>query len=111
MHVARARWPRIRHSATLRPSREVGAARIRYLDRDKCRRLVTASPEPLRPIVHGVMLTGLALANLPGARRRFDFHRDSGKVVVRTSKAGKVGGGTTYRQLGADSRHSSSSEQ
>ena len=35
------------------PFREADAARVRYLDRDECRRLVNASPEPLRSIVRG----------------------------------------------------------
>jgi integrase len=71
------------------PFREVDAARVRYLDRDECRRLVNASPEPLRTIVRGAMLTGARYSEL--ARMRVaDFHRDSGTVVVRTSKAGKV---------------------
>jgi hypothetical protein len=33
------------------PFREADAARVRYLDRDECRRLVNASPEPLRSII------------------------------------------------------------
>jgi|SRR5579885_1986021 len=45
------------------------AARVRYLDRDECRRLVNASPEPLRIA---------------------DFHPDSGTLLVCTSKNGKV---------------------
>jgi hypothetical protein len=37
--------------ARVAPFREADAARVRYLDRDECRRLVNASPEPLRTIV------------------------------------------------------------
>jgi integrase len=71
------------------PFREVDAARARYLDRDECRRLVNASPEPFRTIVRGGLLTGARYSEL--ARMRVaDFHRDSGTVVVRTSKAGKI---------------------
>jgi len=71
------------------PFREVDAARVRYLDRDECRRLVNASPEPLRTIVRGALLTGARYSEL--ARMHVaDFHRDSGTVVVRTSKTGKV---------------------
>jgi integrase len=71
------------------PFREADAARIRYLDREECRRLVNASPEPLRTIVRGALLTGARYSEL--ARMHVaDFHRDSGTVLVRTSKAGKV---------------------
>jgi integrase len=71
------------------PFREADAARVRYLDRDECRRLVNASPEPLRSIVQGALLTGARYSEL--ARMRVaDFQRDSGTVLVRTSKGGKV---------------------
>jgi integrase len=71
------------------PFREAGAARVRYLERDECRRLVNASPEPLRAIVRGALLTGARYSEL--ARMRVaDFHRDSGTLMVRTSKTGKV---------------------
>jgi integrase len=71
------------------PFREADAARVQYLDRDECRRLVNASPEPLRTIVRGALLTGARYSEL--ARMHVaDFHRDSGTVLVRTSKAGKV---------------------
>jgi integrase len=71
------------------PFREADAARVRYLDRDECRRLVNASPEPLRTIVRGALYTGARYSEL--ARMHVsDFHRDSGTVLVRTSKAGKV---------------------
>jgi integrase len=71
------------------PFREADAARVRYLDRDECRRLVNASPVPLRAIVRGALLSGARYSEL--ARLQVaDFHRDSGTVLVRTSKAGKV---------------------
>jgi integrase len=71
------------------PFRETDAARVRYLDRDECRRLVNASPEALRMIVRGALLSGARYSEL--ARMHVaDFHRDSGTLLVRTSKAGKV---------------------
>ena len=71
------------------PFREADAARVRYLDRDECRRLVNASPEALRTIVRGALLTGARYSEL--ARMHVaDFHHDSGTLLVRTSKAGKV---------------------
>jgi integrase len=71
------------------PFREVDAARVRYLDREECRRLVNASPQPLRTIVRGALWSGARYSEL--ARMHVsDFHRDSGTLLVRTSKAGKV---------------------
>jgi len=71
------------------PFREADAARVRYLDRNECRRLVNASPEALRTIIRGALLSGARYSEL--ARMHVaDFHRDSGTVLVRTSKAGKV---------------------
>ncbi len=71
------------------PFREADAARVRYLDREQCRRLVNASPDALRTIVRGALLTGARYSEL--ARMRVaDFHRDSGTLLVRTSKAGKL---------------------
>jgi integrase len=71
------------------PFREADVARVRYLDRDECRRLVNASPESVRTIVRGALLTGARYSEL--ARMHVaDFHRDSGTLLVRTSKAGKV---------------------
>jgi integrase len=71
------------------PFREADAARVRYLDRDECRRLVNASPEALRMIVRGALLSGARYSEL--ARMHVaDFHRDSGTLLVRTSKAGKI---------------------
>jgi integrase len=71
------------------PFREADTARVRHLDRDECRRLVNACPEPLRGIVRGALLTGARYGEL--ARMRVaDFHHDSGTLLVRQSKAGKV---------------------
>ncbi len=71
------------------PFREVEAARVRYLDRDECRRLVNASPEPLRTIVQAALLAGARYSEL--ARMTVaDYHRDSGTLLVRTSRAGKL---------------------
>jgi integrase len=71
------------------PFREVEVARVRYLDRDECRRLVNASPVALRAIVRGALLTGARYSEL--ARMNVaDYHHDSGTLLVRTSKAGKV---------------------
>jgi integrase len=71
------------------PFREADAARVRYLDREECRRLVNACPETLRAIVRGALLSGARYSEL--ARMHVaDFHRDSGTLLVRTSKASRV---------------------
>jgi integrase len=71
------------------PFREADAARVRYLDRDECRRLVNACPDALRMIARAALLSGARYSEL--ARMHVvDFHRDSGTLLVRTSKAGKV---------------------
>jgi integrase len=71
------------------PFREADAARIRYLDRPECHRLMNACPDPLRLLVRGALLTGARYGEL--ARMRvIDFHRDSGTLLVRQSKTGKV---------------------
>jgi integrase len=50
---------------------------------------VNASPERLRTIVRGALLSGARYSELAGMHVA-DFHRDSGTLLVRTSKAGKV---------------------
>src|SRR4051812_1144921 len=71
------------------PFREADAARVHYLNREECRSLVNASPMALRMIVRGALLSGARYSEL--ARMRVaDFHRDSGTLLVRTSKAGKI---------------------
>jgi integrase len=71
------------------PFREADAARVHYLNREECRRLVNASPVALRMIVGGALLSGARYSEL--ARMHVaDFQRDSGTLLVRTSKAGKV---------------------
>jgi integrase len=71
------------------PFRETDAARLRYLDRDECRRLVATTLEPLRAIVRGALLTGARYGEL-AAMRVADFQRDSGTVLIRHSKGGKI---------------------
>ena len=71
------------------PFREVDAARVRYPDRDECRRLVNASPERLRTIVRAALLAGARYSEL--ARMSVaDYHRYSRTLLIRTSKAGKL---------------------
>ena len=71
------------------PFREADSARVRHLDREECRSLVTACPEPLRGIVRGALLTGARYGKLTRMLVA-DFHHDSGTLLVRQSKAGKV---------------------
>ena len=69
------------------PFRAVETARVRYLTKTECVRLVNACKPAFRNLVRGALLTGCRyseLANLKAA----DFNRDAGVVTVRESKAG-----------------------
>ncbi len=68
--------------------READAARVHYLDRAKSKRLVNACETAFRRLVQGALLTGARYGELV----RFvvsDYHRDSGTLQVRASKASK----------------------
>ena len=71
------------------PFREADSARVRYLNADECRRLINACPEPLRGIVRGALLTGARYGELTRMRVS-DFHHNSGTLLVRQSKVGKI---------------------
>jgi integrase len=73
---------------TVRPFREVDAARLRYLSDDEARRLANACPEDFRALVTAALLTGCRYGEL-AAMTGEDFNPDSGTVQVRTSKSGK----------------------
>ncbi len=71
------------------PFKGVDAARVRYLSKDDCRRLVNACGDDLRPLVRAALLTGCRYSEL-AALRAEDFNPDGGTVHVRRSKAGKA---------------------
>jgi integrase len=70
------------------PFRKVDAAKVRYLTKAECQRLVNAAGDGLRPMVRAALLTGCRYGEL-GALRVGDFNPDAGTITVRHSKAGK----------------------
>lgn len=72
----------------VQPHRKVDAAKVRYLTKAECQRLVNAAPEKLRAIVRAALLTGCRYGEL-AALRVADFNPDVGTLTIRTSKSGK----------------------
>jgi integrase len=70
------------------PFEEAGAARVRYLTTDECRRLINATTGEFRDLVQAALLTGCRFGELAGLQCR-DFNPDSGTLHIRTSKSGK----------------------
>jgi integrase len=72
----------------VRPFRAVETARVRYLTKDECVRLVNACEPSFRNLVRGALLTGCRYSEL--ARMcAADFNPDADMVTVRDSKSGK----------------------
>lgn len=71
------------------PFKNVDAPVVRYLTEEECRRLVNASPDDLRAIVNGALLSGCRYSELARLIVN-DFNPDAGTVTVRLSKSGKV---------------------
>ncbi|MDB5410060.1 MAG: site-specific integrase [Rhodospirillales bacterium] len=70
------------------PFREVDTAKVRYLDGDEVRRLVTATDAAFRPMVQAALLSGCRYGEL-AAFRVGDFDATAATVTVRMSKGGK----------------------
>jgi hypothetical protein len=64
---------------------QADAERVRYLDRDECRRLVNVSPEPLRTIVRGALLTGARCSELAHMNVPNTHGRHCGRFMALTS--------------------------
>lgn len=72
----------------VQPFRKVDAAKVRYLTKAECQRLVNTAGADLRPMVRAALLTGCRYGEL-AALRVGDFNPDAGTLTIRHSKAGK----------------------
>ena len=72
----------------VKPFRETGAARIRYLSLDECRRLLNSCPTDFRALVRGALATGCRYGELCRASVA-DFNVDVGALLVQQSKSGR----------------------
>ena len=73
---------------SVKPFREVDAARVRYLNDDESKRLVNACAEDFRCLVQAALLSGARYGELL-ALKVSDFNADSGTVHIQISKSGK----------------------
>ncbi len=69
--------------------KEVDSARLRYLTRDECVRLVNACDPDFRPLVQAALYTGCRYGELTRLTVA-DFNPDAGTMLVRESKSGKI---------------------
>jgi integrase len=74
--------------ASVKPFKNVEAAKIRYLSDDESNRLVNACPTDLRDLVTAALLTGARYGELSRLRAS-DFNPDNGKLYVEISKSDK----------------------
>jgi integrase len=72
----------------VRPFREVGAARVRYLSDKEATRLVNACTAGFRKLVTAGLLSGCRYGELTTLLAR-DYSPDSGTIHIRASKSGK----------------------
>lgn len=75
-------WRRVRNF------RGTSSAKVTFLDRDQCNRLVTACPDDLARLVKAALLTGCRYGELVQMTAG-DFNPQSGTLRVATSKSGR----------------------
>jgi integrase len=73
---------------SVKPFRNVDAARLRYLSEDECRRLLNACVEDFRHLVRGALISGCRYGELTRMTVA-DFSIDSGTLLIRQAKSGK----------------------
>jgi integrase len=71
------------------PFRGADAARLRYLSKEECRRLLNACSSDFRRLVHGALLSGCRYGELCRVTIA-DFSIDAAALHVRESKSGKA---------------------
>ena len=74
---------------SVKPFREVDAARVRYFTTDEVRRLVNAAQGEFRSLVNAALFTGCRYGELCAARVG-DFNPDAGTLFIAQSKSGKA---------------------
>lgn len=72
----------------VKPFPRADAARMRWLSKEECRRLLSACPPDFRRLVHGALLTGARYAELCRALVRA-FDAGNGTLHARESKSGR----------------------
>jgi integrase len=77
-----AAWRRVK------PFQGVDVARLRYLSRDECVRLVNACDPAFRPLVQAALFSGCRYGEITRFRVS-DFNSDAGAVLIREAKSGK----------------------
>ena len=91
----------------LKPFRDTGAARVRFLDATEQQRLLNASDGVLRDLIAAALMTGARFGELSRLTVR-DFDRTNATVFVERSKNGKArhvpltaGGAALFERLSA----------
>ena len=74
--------------ASIKPFREVDAARVRYLNDKESKHLVNSCTAEFKPLVQAALLTGCRYGELV-ALVASDYSADAGSIHIRVSKSGK----------------------
>ena len=72
----------------VKPYRGADAARIRYLSRDECRRLLNSCRPDFRRLVMAALVSGCRYGELTRLKVA-DFNNDVGTLLIRETKSGK----------------------
>ncbi|MFO1127822.1 MAG: tyrosine-type recombinase/integrase [Rhodospirillales bacterium] len=72
----------------VKPFRGADAARVRYLSRDECRRLLNACRPDFRRLVMAALVSGCRYGELTRLKAA-DFNNDVGSLLIRETKSGK----------------------
>jgi integrase len=73
----------------VKPFRNVGSVRVRYLTIAEAKRLINACEPGFRPLVQAALQTGARYGELCRLQVH-DFNADSGTIAIRQSKSGKA---------------------